>query len=198
MCVLPPCVYVYICIHGAYRRQEGAEDPLELELGMVVSYDVEIMNSIPVLCKSSLWSSLLTHFISPYFSFYVSHWLQSSPSAFKTGTLQTRAFSQQSLKKFSTWKTIKMLWIILIYTYVSVWMYVMCVGRKVRRQYQILAVSCSTWMPETKLQFSRRTSTVNCRVSSLALRLLKTDIIHTTHMFTSCLCHICWLEWAVF
>lgn len=106
-----------VCVHGAYRRQEGAENLLELELGMVVSYDVEVMNGIPVLCKSSLWSSLLTHFISPYFIFYVSRWLQSSPSAFKTGTLQTRAFSQQPLKKFSTWKTIKICYGLFLFTY---------------------------------------------------------------------------------
>lgn len=70
-------------------------------------------------------------------------------------------------------------------------MYVMCVGKKVRRQYWILGVSCSTWMPETKLQFLGRTSTGNCRVSSLALKLLKTDIIYTTHTFISFLCYIC-------
>lgn len=50
-------------------------------------------------------------------------------------------------------------------------MYVMCVGKKVRRQYWIPVVSCPTWMSETKLRFSGRTSTDNCRASSLALKL---------------------------
>lgn len=130
MCVLPPCVYGYICIHGAYRRQEGAEDPLELELGMVVSYDVEVMNGIPVLCKSSLWSSLLIHFISPYFIFYVSHCLRSSPSAFKTGTLQARAFSQRPLKKFPTSKTIKICYGLFLFTYMYLCECMSCVLAK--------------------------------------------------------------------
>ena len=53
MSVLPPCMYVYICIYSAYRGQEGAVYPLELELEMVVSHNVDVMNGIPVLCKST-------------------------------------------------------------------------------------------------------------------------------------------------